>query len=408
MDNQSSQPKPSSQSQLFPNPTLSLSNSFAEGPGVTPRPLSKAERAKVRRLAIVRALHLGDLLLAVPAFRAIRQGFPGAEITLIGLQWSADFVRRFPHYLDRWREFPGYPGLLEVDADPARTEAFLRDERAYGYDLVLQMHGNGSVSNRFALDLHGTRTAGYYPEQPPEGLWLGAPYPDHLPEVLRHLGLVRLLGLPDDDRRLEFSILSEDVTALAEVLPTDISQATRPLIGLHPGARPPARRWPPEFFAAVGDALIEKYGATVVVTGGPGEGGIAREIVGRMRHPAIDFAEKTNIGSLAALIDRLDLFISNDTGPAHVAVALDRPSITIFGPADRGRWAPLDQTWHAIAFQPVECAPCPHWECPIDHRCLRWVTPNQVLTLADRLLGANQVAERSATRGTRPEGPCAA
>ena len=380
-----------------PFPSLSRS---AEAAGAHQRPLSEQERLDVRRIAIVRSLHLGDLLLAVPAFRALRRGFPNAEITLIGLKWSADFARRFAHYLDRWREFPGYPGLLEVDADPARTETFLREERAYCYDLVLQMHGDGTVSNRFALDLGGKCTVGYYHPTLPDGLTVGAPYPDQLPELLRHLGIVELLGLPSDDRRLEFPTFPDDEAALAEIVPNGLFSGGGPIIGLHPGARPPARRWPTEYFATVGDALAEKYGATIVVTGGPGEGGIAPEIIRRMRHPAVSLAEKTTLGSLAALINHYDLIVSNDTGPAHVAVALDRPSITIFGPADRNRWAPLDQTRHPIAFQPVDCAPCSHWECPIDHRCLRWVTPEQVLALADGLLSARE--------DSRSEGSCAA
>lgn len=357
--------------------------------------LSQSDREGVRRLAILRALHLGDLLLAVPAFRAIRRGFPNAEITLIGLPWSANFARRFSHYLDRWREFPGYPGLLEVEVEPERTAAFLRAERAYGYDLVLQMHGNGSVSNLFARELGGRRTAGYYHQSPPEGLDPCAPYPDHLPEVLRHLGIARLLGLPDDDRRLEFPILPEDEAALAPILPAGFG-GRRPLIGLHPGARPPARRWPVEYFAEVGDTLIERYDATIVVTAGPSEGVIAENVIKRLHHPVINLAERTTIGSLAALIHRYDLIISNDTGPAHLAVALDRPSVTIFGPADRTRWAPLDQQRHPIAFQPVDCSPCPHWECPIDHRCLRWVRPQQVLEIADRLLRETWEEDRCA------------
>ncbi|HEX5415243.1 MAG TPA: glycosyltransferase family 9 protein [Chloroflexota bacterium] len=400
MNNNPANSNPTSPPNLSTHTSYLNSQLCAAGAVARGRPLTDPERLAVRRLAILRSLHLGDLLLAVPAFRAIRQGFPNAEITLIGLPWSEDFVRRFPHYLDRWREFPGYPGLLEVDVDPARTETFLNEERAYRYDLVLQMHGNGSVSNRFALDLAAKSTVGYYQQAPPEGLTLGAPYPDHLPELLRHLGIVRLLGLPDDDRRMEFPILPEDDAALAEVIPNGLFAGTGPLVGLHPGARPPARRWPPEYFAAVGDALAERYGARIVVTGGPGEGGIAPEIIRRMRHPAVSLAEKTSIGSLAALIRHYDLIVSNDTGPAHIAVALDRPSITIFGPADRRRWAPLDQTRHPIAFQPVECSPCPHWECPIDHRCLRRVTPEQVLEIAARLLNAREA-------GTS-EGSCAA
>ncbi|HVC33207.1 MAG TPA: glycosyltransferase family 9 protein [Chloroflexota bacterium] len=343
------------------------------------------ERLMVQRLAIVRALHVGDLLLAVPAFRAIRRGFPAAEITLIGLPWARDFVQRFRQYVDRLREFPGYPGLLEVDEDRERIRAFLDQERAYRYDVVVQMHGNGRASNPFALELGGRRTIGYYESRQPDGLWLGATYPDDRHESERDLGLAGLLGLPADDLRLEFPLLPEDVRAGQSLLSSALDQ-NRPVVGLHVGARPPARRWPAERFAIVGDALACERGAQVVITAGPGEEPLAQSVVDRMDRPPLNLAGRTSLGSLAAVIHRCDLFISNDTGPAHVAVALDTPSITIFGPADRRRWAPLDQRRHLIAFQPVACSPCPHWDCPIDHRCLRRVEPAQVLGLAYHLL----------------------
>ena len=347
--------------------------------------IALTERRSIKRLAIVRALHLGDLLLAIPAFRAIRRGFPSAEITLIGLPWAAGFVGRFHHYLDRWREFPGYPGLLEVDPVPGRTEAFLDAERRYRYDLVLQMHGSGKVSNPFALALHGRRTVGFYEGAPPANLSLGAAYPSHLPEVERHLQLTRLLGLNSEDRQLEFPVLCQDKAALDQVLPAVLVRR-RPLVGLHVGARPAARRWPPDRFAAVGDALWKEFGAQIVVTAGPGEAPIAQQVLAGMEAPGFSLAEKTDLGSLAAFIQSCDLSVSNDTGPAHVAVALDTPSVTIFGPADRQRWAPLDQKRHPIAYQFVGCSPCPHWDCPIDHRCLRWLEPAQVIDLARRLL----------------------
>jgi ADP-heptose:LPS heptosyltransferase len=347
--------------------------------------LTPAQRAAVRKLVAIRALHLGDLLLAVPGLRAIRRGFPNAEITLVGLRWSSDFARRFGHLIDRWREFPGYPGLLEVDVIPERTAAFLEEERAYGYDLVLQMHGNGSVSNRFALEFGGKLTAGYYHREPPPGLWPCAPYPDHLPELERHLGTARMLGIPAEDRRLEYPIRPEEEAAFAAMVPAGLTDR-RPIVALHAGARPSARRWPPEYFARVGDTLARRYGARIVLTGGPGEEPIAGKVAARMESEPVNLAGKTSLGALAALLRRCDLVISNDTGPSHVAVALDRPSVTIFGPADRRRWAPLDQVRHPIAYHAVECSPCPHWDCPIDHRCLRGVPPEQVLALATRLL----------------------
>ena len=104
------------------------------------------------------------------------------------------------------------------------------------------------------------------------------------------------------------------------------------------------------------------------------------------RFLALCLAGATSLGGLAALIGELDLFISNDTGPAHLADAVGTPSVTIFGPVDHRRWAPLDQRRHRVVRQPVDCSPCTHWECPIDHRCLRRVSPEMVVEAGERLL----------------------
>src|ERR687885_387573 len=90
-------------------------------------------RSPIRKIAIFRALYLGDLLCAVPALRSLRHRFPDVEITLIGLPWARDLVRRLP-YIDRLAIFPGYPGIMEVPYDAGRTDAFLAEARSTGYD----------------------------------------------------------------------------------------------------------------------------------------------------------------------------------------------------------------------------------------------------------------------------------
>jgi len=345
--------------------------------------MTKFERP--RRIAIMRALQLGDLLVAVPAFRAIRARFPSAEITLIGLPWAREFVYRYRQYIDRFVEFAGYPGIKEMPVDLDRTQHFLAEQRAYGYDLVIQMHGAGQTSNAFVLELNGKVTVGYYEGKPPAGLTPGAPYPHNKHEIWRNLGLAALLGCSTLDPRLDFPLFDEDHAEAASLL-RSLPHAGRPWIALHPGSRPLARRWPPTYFAAVADELARQFNAQILLTGSPGEEQTVQTVMDHMRAPSQNLVGKTSLGGLAALMSKLDLFISNDTGPAHVACAVDTLSITIFGPADYQRWAPLDQARHPSVRRPVACSPCGYWECPIDHRCLRWLDPTVVLTIANDLL----------------------
>jgi ADP-heptose:LPS heptosyltransferase len=337
------------------------------------------------RIAVFRALYLGDLLLAVPALRALRAGFPDAEITFIGLPWAQSFVQRFRHYVDRFVEFVGFPGLAEVDVIPERTTCFIEQQRVYGYDIVVQMHGNGRASNRFAMALNAGMTVGYYEGSDKGELTLGAAYPGTQPEIFRNLGLAQLLGCPERGAELEFPLSHSDYAEAAMLL-DHFPRARHPYIGLHSGAHALARRWPVECFARVADELAHLFDAQIILTGNTDEQTIVQSMKEQMTTRPINLAGKTSLGGLAALIDTLDLFISNDTGPAHLADALGTPSITIFGPTDYQRWAPLNQRLHRIVRYPVACSPCSYQTCPIDHRCLKGVSPEMVIEAARDLL----------------------
>ncbi|HEU5346598.1 MAG TPA: glycosyltransferase family 9 protein [Ktedonobacterales bacterium] len=357
----------------------------------------RAELAPVRRLAIVRALALGDLLVATPALRALRAGYPQAEITLIGLPWAAGLAARLDRWIDRFVVFPGWPGIAEAPYDPARTRRFLVEQRAYGYDLVIQMHGNGGASNPFALALGGRHTAGYTPDYAPgyslgyaldgarAGLSRAAPYPDDQPEVMRDLALAELVGCPPQGTRLEFPIMGADV-AEADRLLAPLAGERGPLIGLHAGARAASRRWSPRSFAKVADELTRRHGARIILTGGPDERAIVAQVERAMRAPALNLAGQTSLGGLAALLARLDLLITSDSGPGHLAEAVGAPTVRIFGPADVRRWGPLPSERHVVVRVDVACSPCGYQDCPIDHRCLRRVTPALALEAAERLL----------------------
>jgi ADP-heptose:LPS heptosyltransferase len=306
---------------------------------------------KIRTIAVVRALFLGDLLMTTPAWRALRRRFPRAEITLIGLPWAEEFVARVPHLIDRFVPFAGYPGIAELPYDPARTAAWLAEQRAYGYDLAIQMHGDGGTSNGLVAELGARATVGLA-RPGDERLDLAVPYPDDRNEVLRWLGLAAALGAPIGDGRLELCPTAADEARAAELLG---AHGAGPLIGLHLGAKDPARRWPVQRFASLGAAL-RRCGARLVLTGGPADAALTAEAARQGLGPALDLAGKTDVGSFAAVVARLDLLITNDTGASHLASAMGTPSVVLFGPTRPAQFAPLDPERH-VALDAQEHTP---------------------------------------------------
>lgn len=300
-------------------------------------------------IAIVRSLPgLGDLLCAVPAWRSLRAALPEAQITLIGLPWARSFVERFSKYLDNFLEFPGYPGIPEVPLQITKIPAFFANQQQR-FDLALQMHGNGSVSNPFTVLLGARVNAGFYlPNQYCPDAERFLPYPEHEPEVWRHLRLMEFLGIPIKGTFLEFPLREEDFAALDAI--EEVQLKNGEYVCVHPGASVRDRRWSPEKFAVVADALAER-GFQVILTGTAAEAELTQAVQQAMHFPAIDLAGRTSLGAIAALLSNARLLICNDTGVSHLAAALRVKSVVIFSNSDPNRWAPLERDRHRVLWQ---------------------------------------------------------
>ena len=336
-------------------------------------------------IAVFRALQLGDLLCIVPALRALRRSFPFAHITLIGLPWAAQMVARFRSYLDAHMPFPGFPGFPEQPCDAAALPRFLQEAQSRRFDLALQLHGSGALSNAVVELLGARRVAGYFRPGdycPDPGLFLPWSERDH--EVQRYLVLLRTLGVRADDAALEFPLTDEDEADLHRAA-AGLALGERDYVCVHPGSQLPSRRWHAERFARVADGLADD-GFTVVLTGVAGEAELTRCVAREMRAPAIDLAGKTTLGSVAALIDGARLLLSNDTGVAHIAVARRTPSVRVSCGGDERRWAPLDDGIHRVIHYPVGCKPCSYGVCPTGHACATGIKVETVLEAARALL----------------------
>jgi ADP-heptose:LPS heptosyltransferase len=314
--------------------------------------LKRAGQTDSKQIVIFRALQLGDMLNTVPAFRALRNTFPDARITLVGLPWSKAFVERFHHYLDDFIIFPGFPGLPEQHPNIRQFPSFLRWMQAMEIDLAVQMQGSGQISNSIVSLWDARRTAGFYQpgnDCPDQDYFLE--YPKQETEIWRHLRLMEFLGIPLQGDELEFPLFEKDWEEFHLIRNSYGLQ--KDFVCIHPGARKPERRWPPQRFAEVADGLTA-LGLQVVLTGSEEERYLTTAVVQQMESLAIDLAGKTTLGGLAALLSKARLVVNNDTGISHVTAAVKTPSLILFSASDMDRWAPKNRKLHKIIWPAME------------------------------------------------------
>jgi ADP-heptose:LPS heptosyltransferase len=302
---------------------------------------------RIRKLAIFRGLYLGDLVAATGALRALRRGYPEAEITLVSLPWASALTPHLPH-VDRLLPYPGVPGLDGGGGEEDR-EKFLARARAERFDLAVNMHGRGPVSTRLVLRFGARRAAGFAGEAGDDALDVKVPWDTEAHESRKLLLLAEKVGgVPTDssDAGPELRVRVEDDRRAQALLP---SGPRKPLALVHPGASVPEKRWPGEAFGRVARGLLW-HGYAVAVTGSSGEKELARRVTG-FAPGALNLGGRTDLSTLVALVARADALVANDTGPAHLAYALKTPSVTIFGPStDMERWGPLNRKRHAVLF----------------------------------------------------------
>ena len=327
------------------------------------------------------------MLCAVPALRTLRAGFPDAHITLIGLGWAAELMPWLDPFVDAFEVFPGFPGIPECPFDAADVTAFLSRMQARRFDLAVQLHGSGSHINEFTLLLGARRTALYRKGDdaaPADHAGIAVPWPTWGSEIERLMALPLALGCPDAGRELSLATNASDREALGEVAEA-ASLSERGYACVHAGARFPSRRWAPERFAALADALADR-GLTIVLTGTRAEAPITAAVRDAMHAAPIDLTGRLGLGALGALVSDAALVACNDTGMSHVAVAFGTPSIVVSSGSDVSRWAPLDRARHRVLWHDVACRPCMHVTCPTRHECAAGVGVADAIAQADRLL----------------------
>lgn len=349
---------------------------------------------EIRKILVRGTNWLGDAVMTIPALERLRASFPDARITLLAppraaeLFFCYDYANQLVVYQ---RKEKGRQAFLS-------TMRWLRREH---YDLAILFQNAfeaalltmlGGAKIRLGYDTQGRGALLTHKLSPGEHQRNRHQTHDYLDLVAEAERVCWVTGssvfsnIPQLQTKREHQQAAEDLLQLH-----GLADAVQPLIALNVGAtNSRAKCWPTDRFAALADRFVAERKARIALIGAPSERDNAAEVIAQMKQPtaATNLAGATNITQLIGLLERCALVVTNDTGPAHVAAALNRPTLTLFGPTNEFETAPLGQRSALIRVEGIECARCMHRDCPIDHRCMTQLSVAAVAAKADSLLEA--------------------
>jgi heptosyltransferase-2 len=353
----------------------------------------------ISRIVVRGTNWVGDAIMTVPALRELRRLVPDAHITLASRSWAkelfadADFLDDLLIYDRR-----GPWSVFKQAAEWRRRKFDLAVLFPNAFEAAL-IAALARVPLRIGYSTDGRRALLTNPLPLPE--WRSSKheiffYLNIVAEVERLLHGTQTVGDQNPDASLRISE-KRRIEASALLRAQGVRDGGS-LVALCPGSiNSRAKRWPAERYAALADGLIDELSAQVLLIGSPEEMDVSLDVRRRMRNNPIMMTGKTDLAQAAAVLSLVDLLVTNDTGPAHIASALGRPTLVIFGPTNPLTTRPFSAAGEIVR-QPPDCAPCMLRDCPIDHRCMTAISPQEVFERARSLIGIKPGSTRDIPR----------
>jgi ADP-heptose:LPS heptosyltransferase len=359
----------------------------------------------VKKIAVFRATVLGDLIFALPALEALHCTYPRAEIVYLGRNWHTTFLPGRLPGIKRVVAIPRPKSAEQINQglviDPAAETELFQEMQAESFDLAVQMHGAGEHSNPFVLNCQARHNVGLKsPNAVPLERWF--PYVYYQSEVMRLLEVVALVGASTDHLQPCLPVLENDFDEAAPFL----ERLHRPFAVIHPGSTDPRRCWSPEKYAAAAN-WIAGQGMDIVLTGQGEDAARIQAVLAKMHAPAINLCDRLSLPALTGLLSRAALFVGNDSGPLHLALAVGTRAVGLFWveyiinslPLQRGSFYPL------IAWQ-RQCPRCgrfldkaeaDHPTGPCDHyvSLIEEISPENVIQAIEVILRTGGVQNRA-------------
>ncbi len=368
-------------------------------------------------ILVVKLATIGDLLLATPALRALRETYPQARIDLLVTPASAGLLDDWEvidHVIVLDKYLFDYPQqLLKNSRNLLRLRPLWHTLREGDYDAVLLLHHLtlffGRLKHQLLMRATGAKWRvgldnghGWFLNVRVKDRGFGAMH-----EAEYNLAVAEAVGAPTSNKQLTVPINAEERQQARQLVYGDKPAASvkRPIIAMHPGSGgySTARRWAPERFAQLADTLYHDVGGQLLLMGGPEETELHHHIMGMMQSdmPVRSFAGKGSIRVAAAVLAEADLFVGNDAGPMHLATAVGTPTVAIFGLSNSVAWGPytggVPGQQAVVVKLDLPCMPCFYRghdlgtpEGCMTRDCLAWLGVDPVVVAARRLLRASR------------------
>jgi len=331
------------------------------------------DKAILKKILVIRTDYLGDMLTITPVINNLRRFYPQAQIKgLVNSLIGQKVLEHLPDISEIYRFPPQKPyGIKDVWS----LLSWVRQER---FDLLLAFAPRDDRISILSLFSGAAKRVGY-----DLGLFSRLAYHHAIPndrtrhEVERNLDFLRALDLNPQTTEMVFNITQAEAQAVDELwqrleLPAQV-------IGIHPRSKRRVKNWDPQRFGVLTEKLIERYNLPVVFTGVKDDFEVIEVIRSRVKQKTHNVAGQTTLGELAALLKRLRLFITIDSGPMHLAAALKTPQVVLFGAGEINKWYPWgNKEINRIVYKEVGCQPCSLLECET-MKCMQSIFVEDVL-----------------------------
>jgi len=314
-----------------------------------------------KKILLIQLRRIGDVLMCTPALRALRSRYEDSHIAFLTEKESSDLLSLNP-YLNE---------LIVLDKERYKNPFYsvkkIWKVRKTSFDLVIDFFGNPR-SAYFSFISGAKHRVGY--DYPPRRYFYNMVIKDDkTPKYAAQtrLDVLKILGIENGEVKLDFFIPDEARLFAKKFFAENKIESKNLLISLSPTSRRHFNRWPLERYARLADWLISQFDARVILVWGPGE----KKVVERIKHlmekdPVVSWETK-NLFELGAILERCDLHIGNDNGTKHIAVAMGKPTITIYGPHSPVSWTYPDFSQHKFLKKEVDCPDCNNTK----HKCSR-------------------------------------